>query len=160
MHARRKVVRKAKKSYQNTPSNDKSETIRKNVEKSSPWAPFWEGVGRLLGILGALVCLLGVSWAPLGASWALLGASWQGFFKALFLNWSKMLSKTPSGSIWGRFGSGFGRVWVGFGQVFGVISTILERAAALSLLGPPTQHCTALHSPAQPCTALHSPTQP
>ena len=62
----------------------------------------WGDLGRLLGALGRFLAVVGA-------------------FKIepFFQHWSKMVSKRPFGSIWGRFGVDLGVVLGGFGEGLG-----------------------------------------
>ena len=62
---------------------------------------------------------MGRSGASLGRSWALLGRFFGVQNQALLKDSSKMGSKRPSGSIWGRFWEDLGGSWEDLGQILG-----------------------------------------
>ena len=71
-----------------------------------PWAPFRRCLGQ--------------PEASLGRSWALLGCFGAVRNRVFFFKqWSKLVSKTPLGSILGGFVESFGRFLGGFGETLG-----------------------------------------
>ena len=83
------------------------------------WAPFWEGLGTVLGRF----------WGGFGASWPLLGGLLALFFASSTLKRSqerskraqeasKRVPKLDFGGFWGRFGKDFFGFGEGFGELF------------------------------------------